>query len=345
MSPDAPPTIGETPVGSPDERGPGPVLARLGRPVSETPTRLAVVSDPHVTPTGSGTWKACHRSETRLRTAVSTISDLDVDATVLPGDLTRDGRPEEYDVVDELLRDLPGPRVAVPGNHDVPKRWDDYDAPTPAEFAARYADGSLPFVRRVGGVDVVGLDSASGGPDLALTDTHEGAVPDAQLRWLDTVLADATTPIVVLHHNVFHPRRHTGQFPDADFYQLRNADELAAVLARHDVPLVLSGHIHWPATAVRAGVRELIAPATCSFPQSFVVVDVDRRGTTVRLVPLAGPKGMAEAYTLAASGAAHGQGIAAHADHGQLSALPLVDERTPPRRVVGSDVPGAVRWR
>ncbi|AFK18671.1 serine/threonine protein phosphatase [Haloferax mediterranei ATCC 33500] len=324
---------------------PGPVLARLARPVSRTPTRIAVVADPHVTPTGSGTWKVYHRTENRLRTAVSTISDLDVDATVLLGDLTRDGRPGEYDVVDEILGGLPNSWVSVPGNHDVPKYWDDYEAPTAGQFAARYATGELPFVHRVGGVDVIGLDSATGGPDIDLSDSHEGVIPDSNLHWLDEHLADATTPLVVLHHNLFHPRQHTGQFPDGDFYQLRNADELTEVLARHSVPLVFSGHIHWPATAVRDGVREITAPATCSFPQSFLLVELDRKGTTIRLVPLAGPKGMAEAYTLASSGSAHGQGIVAHADRSVLSTFPLVDERTLSSQSVGADVPGAVRWR
>ncbi|ELZ91620.1 putative phosphohydrolase [Haloferax mucosum ATCC BAA-1512] len=321
------------------------MLARLARPVSRTPTRIAIVSDPHVTPTGTGTWKVYHRTENRLRTAVSTISDLDADATVLLGDLTRDGRPGEYDVVDEILADLPDPWLSVPGNHDVPKRWDDYEVPTPGRFADRYATGELPCTRRVGGIDVIGLDSASGGCNLGLYESHEGVIPEPHLRWLDEHLADATTPLVVLHHNLYHPRQHTGQFPDGDFYQLRNADELREILASHGVPLVFSGHIHWPATAVRDGVREITAPATCSFPQSFLLVEIDRSGTTIRLVPLAGPKGMAEAYTLASSGSAHGQGIAAHADRGLLSTLPLVDERTPPSQSVGGNVSEAVRWR
>lgn len=323
----------------------GPVFARLSRPVSRTPTRIAVVSDPHVTPTGSGTWKVYHRTETRLRTAVSVISDLDVDAAVFCGDLTRDGRPDEYAVVDEILSDLTVPWVSVPGNHDVPKQWDDYDAPSPTVFADRYATGEFPFTFTVGGVDIVGLDSASGSPDVGLYDTHDGVIPDQHLEELADHLADATTPLLVLHHNLFHPREHSGQFPDGDFYQLRNSDTLHEILAAHDVPLVLSGHIHWPATTVRDGVREVIAPATCSFPQSVFVADIDRAGTTIRLVPLAGPKGIAEAYTLARNGAAHGQGIAAHADRGVLSSFPLVDERTAVHPPVGSDVPGGVRWR
>ena len=323
----------------------GPVFARLSRPTSRTPTRVAVVSDSHVTPTGTGTWKVYHRTENRLRTAVSTISDLDVDAAIFCGDLTRDGRPDEYAAFDDILSDLTVPWVSVPGNHDVPKQWDDYDAPTPEAFADRYATGSFPFTFTVGGIDIVGLDSASGGSDVGLYDTHEGVVPETHRQQLDDHLADATTPLVVLHHNIFHPRRHTGQFPEGDFYQLRNADALVETLAAHDVPLALSGHIHWPATTVRDGVREVIAPATCSFPQSFFLVDIDRTGTVIRLVPLAGPTGTAEAYTLARTGAAHGQGVAAHADRGTLSSFPVVDERATVRSSVGSDVPGGVRWR
>ncbi|MFC7204184.1 metallophosphoesterase family protein [Haloferax namakaokahaiae] len=323
---------------------PGPVVARVARPVSRTPTRLALVSDPHVTPTGTGTWKVYHRTEDRLQTALVTIETLDVDATVFLGDLTRDGRPAEYDALDSLLDSFAGPWFSVPGNHDVPKQWEDDDSPTPTEFADRYAPGSLPFHTRVNDIDLIGLDSASGGDDLSLLDTHEGVIPDHHLHWLDDHLADATNPLVALHHNLFHPRQHTGQFPDGDFYQLRNADELVELLARHNVPLVFSGHIHWPATTVRDGVREFIAPATCSFPQAFLVADITRNGTEIRLVPLADERGTAEAYTRAKSGSAHGQGIAAHADRGVLSSFPLVSEWTPSPHV-GTDVPGAIRWR
>jgi predicted MPP superfamily phosphohydrolase len=326
----------------------GPLVARLSRPLSPTRTRIAVVADPHLTPTASGTWKAYHRTETRLRTAVDVVNDVDPDATLFLGDLTRDGRPEEFACVDDVLAGLDGEWVAVPGNHDVPKMWDDYETPAVSEFADRYAAGSLPFHVQVGGVDLVGLDSASGDGDLY--ESHEGFLPESHLEWLDETLSTTRTPLVALHHNVFHPREHTGQFAEGDFYQLRNADEVAATLSQHDVPLVLSGHIHWPATARRRGVRELIAPATCSFPQAMLVVDIGPFGTDVRMVPLAGPKGTAESYMLVRDGNAHGQSIAAHAERGALTDLPMVDERRTERRDetergVGADVPGTVRWR
>lgn len=330
----------------PAGRDAGPLLARLRRPASHTRTRIAVVSDPHLTPTATGTWKAYHRTETRLRAAVDAINDLNVDATLGLGDLTRDGRPEEFDCADELLAGLDAPFCSVPGNHDVPKKWDDYETPSPTAFGERYARGEFPFHVSVGGVDVLGLDSASG--DGELYDSHEGLVPEAHRAWLDEKLAAAETPIVAMHHNVFHPREHTGQFADGDFYQLRDADRMVETLSRGGASLVLSGHIHWPATARRDGVREVIAPATCSFPQAALLMDVGPLGTEIRMVPLAGPNGMAEAHLLARNGNAHGQSIAAHADRGVLADFPLVDEcewATDARADVGADVPGAVRWR
>ncbi|WP_363465678.1 metallophosphoesterase family protein [Halogeometricum borinquense] len=336
---------------SADQRTPpaadaGPLLARLRQPTSHTRTRIAVVSDPHLTPTATGTWKVYHRTETRLRAAVAAINDLNVDATLSLGDLTRDGHPEEFDCVDELLADLDTPFVSVPGNHDVPKQWDDYEAPTVDEFGARYARGAFPFHVSVGGVDLIGLDTASG--DGTLYDSHEGLVPSEHVAWLDETLSEVESPIVASHHNVFHPREHTGQFADEDFYQLRNADEVVETLSSGGESLVLSGHIHWPATARQGGVREIIAPATCSFPQAAMLLDVGPLGTEVRMVPLAGPNGVAEAYSLAQTGNAHGQSIVSHADRGVLADFPLVDEFEWTANTcadVAADVPGAVRWR
>ncbi|RDI70910.1 metallophosphoesterase family protein [Halopelagius longus] len=338
----------------------GPLLARLSRPLSPTRTRIAVVADPHVTPTASGTWKAYHRTETRLRTAVAAADDAEADLTVFLGDLTRDGRPEEFACADEVLGEFDGEWVAVPGNHDVPKAWDDYETPPVSEFADRYAAETLPFRVRAGDVDVFGLDSASG--DGELDESHEGLIPDAHLEWLDESLADAETPVVALHHNLFHPREHTGPFADGDFYQLRNAEALLELLSERGVPLVLSGHIHWPATARKRGVREVIAPATCSYPQAMLLVDVGPSGTDVRMVPLSGPNGRAEAYELARDGNAHGRSIAAHAADGALSEsnVPFADERerarsgendaepTPANRRTRpdyDDVPEGIRWR
>jgi 3',5'-cyclic AMP phosphodiesterase CpdA len=318
----------------------GPVFARLATPRPDTPTRLFVVADAHVSPTATGTWKVFHRSETRLRTAVDVANDLAVDACIFLGDLTRDGREREYAAADAVLSELSAPLVSVPGNHDVPKVWDDYVAPDAAAFGERYGLGRYPFHVRVGGLDLLCLDTASAGGRL--TETHEGEVSAATLDWLRRTVEGVDHPVVAMHHLLFHPRDHVGSFPDGDFYQLRNHDPVRAVLAARDDVLALSGHLHLPTTTVRDGVRELVAPSTCSFPPAGLLLEAGPQGTTVRFVPLAGGKGMAEAYVRADAGNAHGQGIAAHADDGLLTTLPRVDERVD---VVGADVPGALRWR
>ncbi|MFB6192555.1 MAG: metallophosphoesterase [Haloarculaceae archaeon] len=300
------------------DRAPDPALAAFERPRAE-PTRLAVLADPHVTPDAEGTWKVYHRSEARLRAAIADVNRRTrgerargVDAVVCAGDLTKDGTPAEFATVDPILDAAEPPVVAVPGNHDVPKpEWDDHDTPPPAEFARRYAADGLPFVERVGGVDLVGLDSAG---HSSLSSSHEGLVGPAQRDWLAETLPALETPIVVLHHGVAHPREHTGPFPDAGFYQVRDADPLRGILARGGAGLVVSGHIHWPAIARLDGPREVIAPSVCSFPPSYLLVDVTPTGTTVRLVLLADRVGMVEAYAHARRGNDHGRGIARWAD-------------------------------
>jgi hypothetical protein len=227
--------------------------------------------------------------------------------------------------------------VGVPGNHDVPKSFDTHRTPGVETFARRFAGGTLPFVERVGGVDLVGIDTVTT-PDGRLTDGHAGSVSADQLDWLASILPGLEHPVVVGHHNLTHPGRHTGRFPNGDLYQLRNAHELAGVLADGGVDLYLSGHVHWPATATAAGVREVVAPATCSLPQAFLHVTIDSAGTSVDLVPLADRAGFEEAYGYARDGEAHGQAVADCVDRGLLSQLPYVDECTDAVAATGGGV-------
>lgn len=302
-------------------------LARLREPQAATLTRLGLVADAHVTPSASGTWKVFHRTEQRLRRALTEANRLDVDGVVFAGDLTKDGSPAEFARIEELLAALDVPHLAVPGNHDVPKAFDDHETPPVETFAETYAPDRLPYVTEVGDIEIVGLDTATT-PDGRLEDDHAGHISTAQLEWLGSVLPALTTPVVVCHHNMTHPSQHTGEFPDADFYQMGNADELATVLADGGVELVVSGHIHWPATATHRGVREVIAPAVCSLPPGFLLLEIDATGTTVELVSLAEREGFEEAYAHAREGSEHGQAVADCLDRGLLSSLPLVDEQS-----------------
>lgn len=291
---------------------PGPVFARLDRPTSDPGVTLSVIADPHVALAERGTWKVYHRTLARVRTAVA-VANAHADAALVAGDLTRDGHPAEFDAVDDALGSLSVPWRAIPGNHDVPKAFDDHASPPVERFAERY--GPLPFAESVGEITLLGVDTATSGPDgtgagsvdgdtdgpTDLRETWGGRVGPAQRAWLAEQLAEHDRPVVALHH----PAAGLPDCPDGPRwrnFRLFDDEAVSALLREHDVPLALSAHHHVPAVVSHGDTVEALAPAVCSFPQASLHVEVGPDGTTLRLVPLAGADGVAEAHGLARNG-------------------------------------------
>jgi len=106
----------------------------------------------------------------------------------------------------------------------------------------------------------------------------------------------------------------------------RRGDAYAETLAEGDTSLLLTGHLHIPATATQAGVREVMVPTTCSFPQAYLTVTVGADGTTVRFHPVAGRDGMRHAFDERSTNSATSRGLTAMAAD-RLARFPLVDER------------------
>jgi Icc-related predicted phosphoesterase len=298
-------------------------LAHFARPRATTETTLAVISDPHVSTEKAGTWKAYHRTEARFEAALADADARGVDGVVLAGDLTENGRPADVERVAELLGALDAPFVAVPGNHDVPKAFKNHETPPVSAFESRFTPGGLPFRARLGGVDVLGLDSATA-PDGALESTHDGAISADQREWLDGALADAEAPLVVSHHNLPGLDVEVGADGYAPHPPVGDAAALADVLTDRDA-LHVSGHVHLPA-AMPGDLRGLICPPLSSFPQAYVLATVGPEGTTVRQVPVADEAGVAEARELARTHSARSADVCEMVES-QLAALPLVDER------------------
>lgn len=306
----------------------GPVLARLPAPRGPA-TTIAVIADAHVTARHRGSWKVYHRTVERLRTAIAECNRRDVDGVVFAGDLTKDGHPAEFAVFDDLVADLVAPFVAVPGNHDVPKTQDEHETPPVATFARRYAPARFPFVRRFGAVEVVGANTATAAGDLR--DRHTGALTDADRSALGTALASTRRPIVVQHHPLGRPADDLAPTAIDDAHPpVADARSVRGLYARQGVSLAVSGHNHWPSVGRWGGLHEVAAPATSSFPQSFLVLEVTPTGTTVELVPLAGPIGYEEAYQHAHRGTARSQSIAEAVVGGAFDHFPLVGADDPP---------------
>lgn len=303
----------------------GTVFARLARPRTDEPTRIGVLSDIHVATRERGTDRLFHLTQDHFETALDRFDDADLDCVVFAGDLTKDGEPWNFERVDELLAGFETPFVATPGNHDVPKSFDDHP-PVPVErFYERYTPGGLPAVERVGGVELLVVDSTRR-PDGSLFDSHRGAIPPAQREWLETELAGATAPIVLGHHNVLPMVR--GSLADVPPWRTSTMHGWPAVadgLAAAGASLVISGHHHVPAVIERGPLRQVIAPAACTYPQGHLVIEIDSGGTTVRMVPHADRATQREAYDALQANRFRRtvSGIIADAIEG----APLLDER------------------
>ncbi len=304
-------------------------MAQLARPRSATPTRLAVIADPHLSTRETGTSKLFEHTATHLASAVSDINGRDADLTVCVGDITKDGEKWNYEAFDDILSELTTPFVSVPGNHDVPKAGDEHESLSVAAFEDRYTPGGLPFHTRAGGVDLLGLNSA--GTEEVLFDSHEGWVPPEQVTWLRETLPEAQTPVVVVHHNLPAMSEQVREHRDAaepDMFvppELRDPDPFVDVLDEHEVPLVLTGHLHMPSAVSQGAVREIMAPTTCSFPQSYLLVDVGPNGTEIKLVPVSDFDGTVRGYRERSSDSVTGRGLTAMAAI-RLAQFPLIED-------------------
>ncbi len=193
------------------------------------------------------------RKHTHHRAALDfVIADMQArspDHIAVTGDLINLGLPIEYDAATAWLHAVGTPQhvTVVPGNHDIytslrgdpgVERWADYmraDA-----FGAKYAlrpPARFPFVRRVGPVALIGVNSAVKTPPLFA----QGEVGASQLAALATLLAqlgdEALIRVVLIHHPPL-----PGQAPSRR--ALRDASALSRVLAEHGAELVLHGHNH-----------------------------------------------------------------------------------------------------
>lgn len=297
--------------------GPEGVVARFDRPRAPSSTTIAVVSDPHVATGASGTWKLYHRTRDRFREALAAIEGFDVDALVIAGDLTKDGEKADLDWVGSALGEVSVPVLVVPGNHDVRE----LDV---GRFERRFTDGGCPTRLRVGGLDVIGLDSTI---DPGEKDTADGVVSGDQLEWLERTLPRTTEPIVVMHHNLPGLGKQIGEHGWEPHPPVGNAETLLELLSTHDVPLHLSGHVHLLSLTLDRGVRGLIAPPLSSFPQACLLLEIDQTGTTVRCRSVAGREALEEAYSEAQSHSIRSK-VISRLNARQIDTLPLLDERT-----------------
>jgi Icc protein len=191
------------------------------------------------------------------------------DALLVTGDLTQNGEPAAYARVDTLLRErFDGPRLVLPGNHDLTAGIAPY-LQTPAALD-------------LGGWTVVGMDSHKDNEVGASVDaTDVAAVKAACLR-----ATERGRPVLLAAH---HPPVCVG-CPWLDRDRIQNADELLEWLSEHTtVAAMVFGHIHQAYDGRQHGVVLLGTPSTCfQFQPESASFALDDRMPGYRWITLQG---------------------------------------------------------
>ena len=213
---------------------------------------------------GYANWRRNRRAAYQRPLLDRIVADLkaqDPDHIAVTGDLVNIGLPQEHINALAWVESLGAPEdvSVVPGNHDIYSRlrsdygtgrWSPYMASCAQGAVHADADAAFPFVRMLGRVAIIGVNSAVPTPPLVAS----GRVGEEQLARLGAVLERLgqveVFRLVLIHHPPLpgQARRFRG---------LEDAARLEAVLAQHGAELVLHGHNHrnmlaWCATGARA---------------------------------------------------------------------------------------------
>jgi 3',5'-cyclic AMP phosphodiesterase CpdA len=256
--------------------------------------RLAQVSDVHLGPvtgfdrrywnvkraTGYLNWQRNRRDVYRRDTLDRLVDDLKAQSPqhiAVTGDLCNLGLPAEMDVAAAWLATLGPPSMVsvIPGNHDIYstlgtdrgiERWAAYmSGDAHYSYAAtlverRRARPTFPYVRRIGTVALIGLNSAVETPPL-IASGQLGADQRGRLAAiLDETAAQGLIRVVMIHHPPL-----PGQATRT--HCLTDAAALRDVLAAHGAELVIHGHLHRASRATLArphGAVAIVGAASAS---------------------------------------------------------------------------------
>jgi len=222
---------------------------------------LAHFSDVHMSPVIGFGWRYWNAKRAlgylnwqrkRRRVHVTAVADrliadarsLRPDHIAITGDLINLGLPAEHEAALAWLRSVGAPDkvTVVPGNHDIYSnmRGDHGVARWAAYMGGEEETLAFPFVRRIGPLALVGLNSAVETPPFFASGSlgsHQLEIAREQLLRLDE---EGAVRVVLIHHpplvDMAPPRR-----------RLNDAAHLAHMLERTGAELVLYGHNHTPA--------------------------------------------------------------------------------------------------
>jgi len=263
---------------------------------AETGFRFAFLTDIHVRPE--------LRAEEGFRKCVAAVNRLRprVDFVITGGDLVADALAADtprakllWDLFENVCKDIDAPVHHVIGNHDV-LGWSPRSGvpPNHPHFGKRMFKDRVGRGRTYRSFDhkdwhFVLLDSVGCAPGGR---GYLGLIDDQQVAWLERDLSAVGTrrPIVVVTHIPFFSvwfQMHYGPHanpPKKDRFFIKNARPLRKLFARHNVRLILQGHMHVNERIVVSGQTYITTGAVCGnqwkgprfgeFPEGFGVVTI-----------------------------------------------------------------------
>jgi 3',5'-cyclic AMP phosphodiesterase CpdA len=209
--------------------------------------------------------------------AAAEIAALDPVAVIVKGDLSVDGRPEEWEAFERCYRTPFGERLhVVRGNHDSYRHQGDYAGD---QWLA------LP------GVAIALLDTAIPGATT-------GTISTEQLEWLDDHCATADRPVFVMGHH----QQWIGAGPDAkrsdDYFGLHPdaSDALDELAARRTVVIGYAAghtHRHRVRAMARSGIPSIEIGCTKDFPGTWAEYRVHEGGIMQVVHRMSSPEALA----------------------------------------------------
>jgi 3',5'-cyclic-AMP phosphodiesterase len=186
-----------------------------------------------------------------LRTVIAAVAALPQRPAiaVVTGDLTQNGRDDEYERLAAVLAELGLPLHVLPGNHD--------DRATLRQHFDVPGEGAEPiqYAVQLGSLRVLMLDTTRPGEGA-------GELGSERLSWIAGQLAASPQGLTLLA--MHHPPFRSGM-PDMDRYALAvpDCEAVARLVAGHpQVCGVIAGHVHRTMSAGVGGRAALTIPST-----------------------------------------------------------------------------------
>jgi len=215
---------------------------------------FAQLSDTHICVPGGRLFNGVD-SATQLQKALDWLlsEHIRLDAVLISGDLTQDGRVEEYRHLRQLLSPIANklPVYLVLGNHDHYANFMEVFADYPG-VSQTLGSQSLQYRATLGNYQLVVLDSLEPGDD-------QGHLNDERLQWLDETLQASSAPCILVIH---HPMIDIGN-PLMDQMHLYESAAFGHILEKHKhVRRILCGHIHRTIFGSFKNIPVIICPST-----------------------------------------------------------------------------------